>query len=521
MGRNRLALRVVPAFLLAALFLGTARGQEVTIYTKDNAPAAPKLEDLELKDSVVQYGITWTFEAPARVGQFVGGDYYVVGPVTVKAIDPKPLFGEEVPEAQRGANEKKGIKDGKFLRNGSMLNPPAKLNVFAYDSGIRSKPYYHAELAARLPVTMKPGDALVSSVSLKVGERVPTPEGIERCYREHHDDSPIRTMAVLTCLAEPVPADAFRPSPFVRKPTIYLARNLRRDLLPKLEPAGTMPPMAKIVRIFQRPWINTCWFGFDLPIENMPHYGQHIGASVSLGSMVLCCDLKPGEKEPLLLGMTQAGIDLWGTIDAGHPGWCAWGGHHSGRKPLIVLAGIMLGDTRMASPTKTHPEVQFQEDEHTGFGEGWTGSRVVFQGVIPSHSNPATGPYEHRHPSQWVAPRTGDNRTSRSNWQSEGYRRCCTSVSWPGYALMLQLLHAEQQWGHDAFFVYVDRWMMEDNIETAKVLHGVSKGTDWEIPVWYLRHKVKTDAFVQAMWDKYRPTVDAPIDGWRLKRDQD
>jgi hypothetical protein len=82
---------------------------------------------------------------------------------------------------------------------------------------------------------------------------------------------------------------------------------------------------------------------------------------------------------------------------------------------------------------------------------------------------------------------------------------------------MLQLLHAEQQWGHDAFFVYVDRWMMEDNTETAKVLHDVSKGTDWEIPVWYLRHKAKTEPFVQAMWDKYRPTLARPADDWKLK----
>ena len=63
-------------------------------------PATPKLEDLPLKESVSQYGITWTFEKPARVGQFVNGDWYVVGPVTVKAIDPKPLYGAEIPETE-------------------------------------------------------------------------------------------------------------------------------------------------------------------------------------------------------------------------------------------------------------------------------------------------------------------------------------------------------------------------------------------------------------------------------------
>lgn len=59
-----------------------------TVYTKDQPPQTPKLEDLPLKDSVSQYGITWKFDAPARVGQFVNGDWYVVGPAIVKEIDP-------------------------------------------------------------------------------------------------------------------------------------------------------------------------------------------------------------------------------------------------------------------------------------------------------------------------------------------------------------------------------------------------------------------------------------------------
>ena len=50
--------------------------------------------------SVSQYGITWTFDQPARVGRFVNGDWYVVGPVTVKAIDPQPLYGSEIPKFQ-------------------------------------------------------------------------------------------------------------------------------------------------------------------------------------------------------------------------------------------------------------------------------------------------------------------------------------------------------------------------------------------------------------------------------------
>src|SRR5208282_4716646 len=36
--------------------------------------------------SITKDGITWTFSQAVPVGQFVNGDYYVVGPVTVTAI---------------------------------------------------------------------------------------------------------------------------------------------------------------------------------------------------------------------------------------------------------------------------------------------------------------------------------------------------------------------------------------------------------------------------------------------------
>mgnify|MGYP000113777119 CR=1 FL=1 len=45
------------------------------------------------------------------------------------------------------------------------------------------------------------------------------------------DSSPIRTAAVLTCVAQPQPPDAFRPAFCDRQQKIYLARNLDRQSL--------------------------------------------------------------------------------------------------------------------------------------------------------------------------------------------------------------------------------------------------------------------------------------------------
>lgn len=40
--------------------------------------------------SITKDGITWSFSQPVPVGQFVNGDYYVVGPVTITSISPPP-----------------------------------------------------------------------------------------------------------------------------------------------------------------------------------------------------------------------------------------------------------------------------------------------------------------------------------------------------------------------------------------------------------------------------------------------
>jgi len=51
---------------------------------------------------------------------------------------------------------------------------------------------------------------------------------------------------------------------------------------------------------------------------------------VGISALLLCTDLDPHEKEPLLVNLVQVGIDLGGMVRAGHPGWTGWGGHDDG-----------------------------------------------------------------------------------------------------------------------------------------------------------------------------------------------
>ena len=125
---------------------------------------------------------------------------------------------------------------------------------------------------------------------------------------------------MLTCVAEPLPPDAFRPAFCDRTQKIYLARNLKRELLPNLVRPADSPKITDYIRFTQRPWLNTCFFGFEEPVENMPWYGREVGRVVGNAGLLLCSNFTPQQKEPLLDNLVQVGIDYGGMIRAGHPG---------------------------------------------------------------------------------------------------------------------------------------------------------------------------------------------------------
>jgi hypothetical protein len=481
------------------------------IYSKDRPPATPKLEDLPLKESVSQYGITWHFDQPARVGQFVNGDWYVVGPARVTTIDPKPLYGAEIPPRELDSADKERPEEQR-VRNGFMVNPPALMKV-SYDSAVRN--WFDPSLIQKLPVALKPGDSLVSTISMPKGLilHAPLRNKIERGVE---DSSPIRAAAVLTCVGAPPPPDAFRPAFCDRGQKIYVARDLKRESLPRAAATPSLPNVDRFIRFTQRPWVGTCFFGFEEPVENMPQYGLEYGRVSGISALLLCTDLKPERKEPLLVNFVQIGIDLGGMIRAGHPGWTGFGGHGSGRKLPIVFAGILLGDDELANINKSFPKASFGEDEQTAYGDCWTGAKVVFAGH--SGIDAATGrgrdrvrhepwgPYEHTPPSQW---KDGQNT-------SESYRRCCTSVGWVAQALAVRLLRAENFWQHDPFLDYVDRWMYEDDSEFVKIIKastGRDHDHDWS------RQGQCWEPFVNEMWSKYRTGLPAPTDGWKRQHD--
>ncbi|MBN2575206.1 MAG: hypothetical protein JXP73_11645 [Deltaproteobacteria bacterium] len=448
--------------------------------------------------SLTKDGITWTFADPVFAGQFVTGDYYVVGPVTITAISPAPTTSSP------------------YL-HGSVKNLPTANGKSGFDSrlddGADQSWWFDASFRSYPPIPLQAGDTLVSARSLDVPSSLPRPmRSVDK------NMSPVASYSLLTALAAAPAADAFRPSYCDRGQTLYRASALDRSLLPSLAPPNPAqtPTPAQFETWFRRAWIDTNAFLFDAPAEYMPSYGAQVAAAVGFAALTLTLDLPAADKVNLTNYLVQYGIDLFGCVQAGY-GWPGFGGHRSGRKLPILLAGILLGDDAMKNVSAAYPD-KFGEDTQTvyvdeipgGYTKAWQGATVIYGGHYGVHSDgtpmstdPLYGPYEQLQPAQWPLSSSGSQL-------GESYRRCCTSLVWVGEALAARLLGAESAWSYPAFFAYVDRWMTEDDtqaIADVKAQSGFDYSASWSRQrqtKGYFQGGFPQYSFVDDMWAKYR-----------------
>jgi hypothetical protein len=423
---------------------------------EDAKPAAGPATSTATRE-VTQYGITWTFERPARVGRYVTGDWWVVGPVTIAKITPLPAPG----------------------RHGAVVNPPAGKRQ-GYDDRITG---YDDSLRSALPLVLQAGQSLVSTASVeRIGEK--TPETVPGQYAR----GPLRTAAVLTCVTQAPPPDAFRPAYVGKWKAQFTVGQLRRELLPGLRPPGALPDLKIYERYLERIWLDHLqeWPNRLMhPLENMPDYGREMTNIVSNVSLVLLLDDPDRKHERLLLRFVQLGIDYYGVTQSDNDLWRANGGHNSGRKMPILFAGVLLGHDGMK-----HVRASFAEDEQTYYGQGYRGQKALW-----TIDREEARKHEHLPPQQWAGPPfKGDN----DGWKSEAYRTL-NGPTWIGQALAARLLGAKAHWNHDALFDYVDRWVQEAD------QGSVDKKT--LRPAGYDPFS-GTGPFVKAMWQAYRAKAD-------------
>ncbi len=374
--------------------------------------------------SVTQYGITWTFDKAYPVGQFVNGDYWVVGPVVITGITPDYGNG----------------------RNGWQINPvpgPQTLDVNGGD--------WDQSLVPTLPKTVPVNSSVVKVISLPV------------CQSSNHVC--VDTAAVLTVLSSAPPADAFRPAYAGSAKTIYTKSQLQTQNLPSLQLTASAPSLDYIKQDFQMLQYEGPPIGWGLrvlhPLKNMPNrnYGADLAVANNNALLGLMGTDSPERKMPALINVVQAGIDLAGLVEEGIP-FPPDGGHGQGRWALIAFAGKLLGSQKIIDTVKNAPRLSFAE----------TGSIVISKTGMPLWGQPNWSSelsyWRVIHPVSYA--QYGGAITQPDPYgyidggevPTGGYQTCCVSPSIKDAALVMYLMGMSSLNAYSQEVLrYADRWV--------------------------------------------------------------
>lgn len=411
---------------------------------------------------ITKNGVTWNFSSAVEYGQFVNGDYWVVAPVTVSSVSPG--------------------WDG--TRHGSMLDPDTTSGVQGYRTGI----YYPFNSGVRVsfPLTVSSGiKSLVSTVGLTNIIQGGSASGVDRA-------------SVLTIVSSPPPSGSFRP-PYTAGPKpIRNVSEVNYGLVPNLSlPSGaTLPSLTNTLKEvwLQHGKVRGDYSSSFIPNSNVPGYSRDAAKQVSDISLAMMVDST--NRTEYINRLIQTGIDAYYVHLQNGDAWRAFGGFGNGRKWPILFAGILLNDDNYKNPislveaplASSSLVDKFGEDGHTSYGQPsalYPGGRPIFG------QDCVSGQYQNYLDGKGGAKDCRDPNGLNVNGGG-GYRVCCTSHTWVGYALAARLMNAISLWGHNAFFDYVDWWVEVDTSDHSTF--GTFPST-----------------FVQKMWEEYRDGGPPPV----------
>jgi hypothetical protein len=407
--------------------------------------------------SVTKDDITWNFDDDYTTGQFATGDWYVVAP-----------SGMQIISISNG---------GSHALGGTEVNPV---------SGATSQGLSTWTSSGSLPYssTLDVGDTLPGTpISLSVGDMVVTatlypPE----YYGEPNPDQNnernytyIEQGAILTVLASAPAANSFRPGICDSTRTIYSANDINYDLLADLTPASGIMSLSTAVDMVARPWLD--WAARQQhsrqihPNYNMKDYGGEISVDTGTLALILNCNYTDEQKAPIAIGLVQFGLDVWSHFQNDKQAYVQSTAHRLGRKLPMMLAAELLDITAIK---EIYPKMgsyvqsnwgSFPSDAYV-FSEDSSHSYVNSNHVSVSSGN--SYPYTEAMIGmpEWFHYDFNYGISSIISHWSEGtstsgsYRHCCYSGTLEGAALVARIMGWEgDEWDHDAFFDYIERWV--------------------------------------------------------------
>lgn len=415
-----------------------------------------------LQSSVEHNGITWTFDQQYLVGSYVCGDPWVVGPCTVTSVSPAP-----------GAYHSGS--------NGSLINPDVRktdrvdgrlLNI----AGQNTAAVYDPTDRVSFPVVLNNGDSLLSTESNPVN---PT-SGVDISGGKLEGQTPMRRMAVLTCVDAGRPATEFRPALIGTVKTRYDSALLNvaslpsyagpSEIQPRFTPRDSGPSIPERFAVyFRKPWvfISFEWLGrYMHASENMPNYHGDVDKCIADAMLMLCSDIPLEQKQPLLEGVIQVAIDMYAGLVTGPES-----SDKVVSRLLLLFAAQQLGDASFSSAGMSNLKTEYMpgflpslSSVTSGIvpvGETWTGytgqpsgSGVPYWRHLQNHDSS----HEHLHHSEWN--QAVGNGVGPDALQQERYRGINSSGQ-TGMALVARMLGLKDAWGNQALFDYADRWMVD------------------------------------------------------------
>ncbi|MBN8549763.1 MAG: hypothetical protein J0M12_10655 [Deltaproteobacteria bacterium] len=372
--------------------------------------------------SLTQYGVTFTFSQSTRYGQFVNGDYWVLGPVTIVAISP----------------------DFTGTRHGFEVNPASKVNQ-GFDSRAIS---FDAARVPLLPLQISTASSVVKSISVD-----PNASTCRPC---------LQTAAVLTVLMEVPPQEGaltFRPGYFGNSKTLFSAASLNLASIPALTPVASVPSLSSVATGLQRLQLDhqENWVGRYLhPVDNGPDYGSSIATRNNEALLRVMLNDSIEQKAPAITYLVQYGIDIWSMYQGGVR-WPTNGGHTLGRLPVLAFAAVLLDNSQMKSAVQNVASTDFDETYGTYYSS--TASKVIYGQTLASEM----GYWDN-------LVRDNNSRTQRDPYgyidggyrPGGSYQYCCISQPYKGSALAIEMMATIKSiWPNPHLLTYAARWVSD------------------------------------------------------------
>lgn len=440
-------------------------------------------------DTITQWGITFTFQSAVEYGTFVNGDYWVVAPVTVTAMDPDWSNGT----------------------NGWEVNPLVQLDQGFWDSVTYA---YDADLRVAMPFTITTNASVVKTIG-----------GVNAS-----SDSMIISAAVLTVL-ESTPtgdgAEVFRP-PYVgtNKP-LYSLSDLRTDLLPSFADPGSSPTLATVSNNFSKCLRMDHHSNFARvfrPSAALKDYQPENTQEINDAMLRLMLNDDLSDKMPALVMFTQHALDHAYAI---HNGYRLLDKGHNPNHRIIAAWGATMLDIGEIKTSMQSGD--FHEDAYLYVGSGsgiplWgeVGTELAYWNYIMGLG----GSRSTRDPYGYI---DGGRVTGTAEYQT------ITSQSIKGTALIARLFPELQDCfatgKFDIVSAYAERWVTNGSWRLPDPAapydgntgnYGVTFGPDGS--GGYIagdgravaNHGADADAgqykstFVAAMWDAYSGWTPSP-----------